>query len=51
LDKLRNRGADIGIGRTVGCKIIGIHMIKYEEKWERMIRKNENEVGTHLDDQ
>jgi hypothetical protein len=51
LEKFRNGDAEIDIGRTVECKLVGIRMIKYEEKWERMIRKNDNEVGTHLNDQ
>jgi hypothetical protein len=49
LEKFRNGNAEINIVRTVGCKIVGIRMIKYEEKWERTIRKNENKVGAHLD--
>jgi hypothetical protein len=54
---LRNSGADIGIGRRVGCNIrgqrerIGIYTIKYKEKQERMVRKHEREAKTKSDDQ
>jgi hypothetical protein len=36
---------------TVGCEIVGIYMIKYEEKGERVIRKQGSEVEMHLHDQ
>jgi hypothetical protein len=29
---------------------MGIYMIKYEEKWERMVRRKESEVEINLDE-
>jgi hypothetical protein len=52
----RNADAEIGIRRLVRCKSkeewqkIGLCMIKYKEKWERMVRKSENELEISLDE-
>jgi hypothetical protein len=51
LDKrFRNINTETGIRRRVECENkeqrqnIRINMIKYEEKWERKVRKKETEV-------
>jgi hypothetical protein len=54
--RFRNIDVEVGI-RTDGCKIkgqwqrIGIYIITYKDKQKRMVRRQENEVETNLDDQ
>jgi hypothetical protein len=53
--RFRGIGTEIAI-RIVGCRSkdqwqkIGMYMIKYEDKWERILRKNETEAELNLDE-
>jgi hypothetical protein len=46
----RSINAEIDIRGIVGCKNkeqwqqIGMYVIRYKEKWEKMVRENESEV-------
>jgi hypothetical protein len=56
IKRFRNIDAGIGIRRTVGCKNkehwhkICVYMIKYDEKWEKVVRKYEREVEINSED-
>jgi hypothetical protein len=56
-EKFNNREAEISIRMREGCKhneegqIMGIYMIKLEERLLRVVRPYEREGGIHLSDQ
>jgi hypothetical protein len=57
--RLRNIYIEMSIRRTVNCKNkeqrqnnsnIGDYIIKYKEKWEKTVRKNDNDAEINSDE-
>jgi hypothetical protein len=54
-ERFRNIYAEMCIRRMIECKNIGqwqktgTHIIRYKDEWDRMVRKNQNEVEIHSD--